>query len=95
MGFYKLTEEAVEDLDRIWRRWLEQWSEVQADEYYNAFFDRFELLAEQPLLYPSVAYIRSGFRKSVCGVDTIFYRVDGEGIEIMGIVGRQDLKNRF
>ena len=56
-----------------------------------AFFDRFELLAEQPYLYQAVDDIREGYRRSVCGVDSIYYQVDGDTVEIMNIIGRQDI----
>lgn len=91
MGFYKVSEDAQVDLDRIWRRGFEDWGETQADKYYAAFFDRFELLAEQPNIHPSADYIHKGYRKSVCGVDTIYYRVVGDMVEIMNILGRQDI----
>lgn len=81
MGLYKVTDDAQADLERIWRRGLKDWDEAQADKYYNAFFDRFALLAEQPYLYPSADYIRKGYRKSVCGIDTIYYRVVGGTVE--------------
>ncbi len=70
-----------------------EWGEAQADEYYNALFDRFEKLGEQPLSYPSVDEIREGYRRSVCGVDSIYYRIDGETVEIMAIIGRQNLED--
>ncbi len=54
------------------------------------FFDRFEQLAKQPYLYQAIDYIREGYRHSVCGIDTIYYRVDGDSVEIMSILGRQD-----
>lgn len=44
-GSYKITKDAQSDLDRIWRRGFKEWNEARADKYYNAFFDRFELLA--------------------------------------------------
>jgi toxin ParE1/3/4 len=28
----------------------------------------------------------------VCGVDSIYYRIEGETVEIMAIIGRQDLE---
>ena len=91
MRNYRLTGEAKADLNRIWRRGLKRWGEAQADEYYNAFFDHFEQLAENPWLYQAVDDIREGYRRSVCGVDSIYYRIDGETIEIMAIIGRQDI----
>ena len=91
MGTYRLTEDAKADLIRIYQRGLREYGEVQADAYYNAFFDRFEFLAEQPLSYPAVDVIRVGYRRSLCGADSIYYRVQGEVVEIMAIIGQQDL----
>ena len=54
------------------------------------FFDRFEQLAKQPYLYQPVDYIRKGYRRSVCGVDSIYYRIEDNTVEIMNIVGNQD-----
>ena len=91
MGHYRLSENAKADLKRIYRRGLRAYGEAQADKYYNAFFDRFEQIAEQPLLYQVVADIRKGYRRSVCGADSIYYRIAGETVEIMAIIGQQDL----
>lgn len=93
MGIYRLTEDAKLDLMRIYSRGLREYGEVQADRYYNDLFDRFEQLAEQPLSYPAVDDIRAGYRRSVCGTDSIYYRVQGETVEIMAIIGQQDLDN--
>ncbi|WP_447971844.1 type II toxin-antitoxin system RelE/ParE family toxin [Nitrospira sp. M1] len=90
MGNYRLSPEAEEDLYRIYQWGCRKHGEAAADEYYLAFFERFEQLAEQPYLYPAVNHIREGYRKSLCGVDTIYYRVVGETVEIMNILGRQD-----
>jgi toxin ParE1/3/4 len=90
MGNYRLTKEAEADLDRIWLYGLEHWGAAEADKYYNALFQRFEELAESPLLYPAVDDLREGYRRSICGVDSIYYRVHGDTVEIMSILGRQD-----
>lgn len=92
MATYRLSEQAKEDLRRIYRRGLREYGEAQADAYYNALFDRFEEIAEQPLLYPAVDDIRAGYRRSVCGVDSIYYRIEGGTVEIMAIIGRQDVE---
>ncbi len=58
------------------------------------FFERFEQLAEQPLQYPAVDEIRLGYRRSVCGVDNIYYHISsGNIVEIMAIIGQQDTGN--
>jgi toxin ParE1/3/4 len=69
---------------------IKKWGEAQADKYYNDFFDRFEQLAKQPCLYQPVDYIRKGYRRSVCGVDSIYYRIEDNTFEIMNILRNQD-----
>ncbi len=90
MGNYKLSEDAKTDLIRIHQRGVREHGQTQADKYYMAFFDRFEQLAEQPYLYQAVDDIREDYRRCVCGVDSIYYRIDGNTVEIMNIIGRQD-----
>jgi toxin ParE1/3/4 len=41
-------------------------------------------------MYQAVEFIRKGYRRSVCGVDSIYYRIEGDTVEIMNILGRQD-----
>jgi toxin ParE1/3/4 len=50
MGTYNLTEDAEDDLHRIWLRGVRDHGEAQADKYYFAFFDLFKKIAEQPYL---------------------------------------------
>ncbi len=90
MESYRLTDEAEADLIRIHQWGVRNHGEAQADRYYNAFFERFEQLAKQPLLYPVVDNIRKGYRRCVCGADSIYYRINGETVEIMAIIGQQD-----
>ena len=90
MGNYKISEEAETDLERIWFYGLETWGLELADQYHAAFFEHFEHLAEQPFLYPSVDDLRPGYRRSICGKDSVFYRMVGETVEIMAILGHQD-----
>ncbi len=90
MGSYKLTPEAKADLRRIYRRGVRDFGEFQADKYYDAFFDRFEELAENAYHYQKLDDIRHGYRRCPCGADSIYYRIDGKDVEIMSIIGRQD-----
>ena len=88
---YKLSLEAKEDLRRIYYYGLKNWGEKQADKYYFAFFEHFELIAKNPHMYQPVDQIRKGYRRSVCGVDTIYFRIDKGVVEIMTIIGQQDI----
>lgn len=45
-----------------------------------------------PYLFPAVSNIKPNYRKCICGVDTIYYKVNGEAIEINAIIGRQDFE---
>ncbi len=90
MGNYKLSEDAKNDLIRIHQYGVRKFGEAQADKYYQAFFDQFERIAEQPYLYQAMDHIRQGYRRCVCGVDSIYYRIEGNMIEIISILGRQD-----
>lgn len=67
MANYRISEHAKADLNRIYRRGVREYGEVLADQYYDAFFDRFEQLAKRPHLYQAVDDIREGYRRSVCG----------------------------
>lgn len=91
MANYRISKEAEEDLRRIYRRGSMEFGEVQADLYFNAMFDRFDDLAERPQMYQAVDHIRAGYRRSVCGVDSIYYRIVNETVEIMRVLGHQDL----
>jgi len=91
MGGYKLTEDAKNDLRRIYRYGVREFGETRADLYYDALFQRFEEIADNPCLYQTVDHIRRGYRRSVCGVDNIFYRIVGDTVEIVAILGRQDI----
>jgi len=52
MQNYKLSETAEADLVRIYHWGFHRYGQTQADQYFTAFFDHFEQLAEQPLSHP-------------------------------------------
>ena len=91
MAKYRLSNEAKNDLIRIHHYGVEKFGLTQADKYFESFFEYFDMIAERPFSFESVDYIKKGYRRCVCGVDSIFYRVNGGWVEIMAIVGRQDL----
>ena len=90
MGRYRLSNEAKEDLIRIHHYGVERFGIKQADKYFDAFFDCFEHIAERPFSFEAVDFIKSGYRRCVCGVDSIYFRNNGDIIEIMAIIGHQD-----
>jgi toxin ParE1/3/4 len=91
MRKYKLSIVAKEDLIRIHHYGVKQFGMKQADRYFESFFVHFELIAKNPQLFESVDFIKPGYRRCVCGVDSIFYKMNDDVVEIMTIIGRQDL----
>lgn len=91
MTKYRLSNHAKEDLIRIHHYGTQKFGMSQADKYFDSFFEQFEIIAQQPFSFKSVDYIRKGYRRCVCGVDNIYFRINENVVEIMAIVGRQDL----
>jgi len=93
MANYKLANEAKEDLIRIHHYGVEKLGMDQADKYFESFFHCFENIAQRPFAFESVDNIKNGCRRFVCGSDSIFFRINNNIVEIMAIIGRQDLNN--
>jgi len=91
MSNYKLSNLAKEDLIRIHQFGIKRFGVIQADKYFERFFEYFDMIAEQPFAFESVDFIKPGCRRCVCGSDSIYYRVLNNCVEIMTIIGRQDL----
>jgi toxin ParE1/3/4 len=90
---YRLSKEAKKDLIRIHHYGVEKFGEIQADRYFDSFFEYFDIIAQRPFSFESVDYIKTGYRRCVCGADSIFYKINNGVVEIMAIIGRQDLNN--
>jgi len=93
MAKYRLSNEAKEDLIRIHQYGVKKFGMAQADKYFESFFECFDIIAQRPFSFESVNSIKKGYRRCVCGSDSIYYKINDEIIEIMTIIGRQDLKN--
>ena len=95
MANYKISQVAKDDLIRIHQFGFENFGVIQADHYFDSFFQQFELIAQNPLMFESVDYIKEGYRRCPCRVDSIFFRILNGEVEIMSIIGRQDLNELF
>lgn len=91
MASYRLSEEAKADLVRIYHFGVRKFGTILADKYFDDFFKCFEMIAERPYSFESVDYIKPGYRRCVCGADSIYFKMNQESVEIMAIIGRQDL----
>jgi len=93
MAKYRLSQAAKEDLIRIHHFGVEKFGMNQADKYFDSFFDYFDIIAQRPFAFESIDYIKEGYRRCVCGSDSIYYRINNDIVEIMAIIGKQDLNN--
>lgn len=97
MATYNLTNKAVEDLNKIWKYTIENWSEEQADKYYNLLLESCQDIANNPELGKNYMGIRNELFGLKSNRHIIFYRIfKDKPIEITRILHeRMDLKNRI
>lgn len=93
MAEYRLSHEASKDLIRIHHYGVEQFGISHADKYFDTLFEYFDIIAKRPFSFESVEFIKPGYRRCVCGTDSIFYKINDNGVDIMAIIGKQDLNN--
>jgi len=93
MAKYRLSNEAKNDLIRIHHYGVKKFGMTQADKYFESFFEYFEIISQRPFSFESVDYIKRDYGRWVCGIDSIYYKINYDVVEIMAIVGRQDLND--
>jgi len=87
---YHLSFESEEDIVRIFEFGLGRFGLQQANKYYDMLFECFDKIASNPFMFPAVTKYRDIERFCVCGVDTIYFNIKNDEIEIITIIGRQD-----
>ena len=97
MAKFYLTNKAVEDLTKIWNYTFDQWSERQADKYYEILLESCQEISTNPSLGKSYSGITPDLLGLRINRHIIFYRkVPKNEIEITRILHeRMDLKNRI
>ena len=90
MGSYRLSKAAERDLRELYRYGVLTFGLAAADRYYDGLEERFEEIAKHPRLYQAVDAIRPGYRCSVYGVHSLYYRETPEGVAIVRILRGQD-----
>lgn len=95
---YKITKEALNDLEKIWLYTFETWSLKQADHYFDLLMNEIEYLSENPKSGKDYSEIRKGYFRSRVKSHFIFYRINtkNEDIEIIRILHQQmDISSRL
>ena len=95
MAKYRLSNEAKNDLIQIHHYGVEKFGMTQADKYFESFFEYFDIISQRPYSFESAEYIKKDYRRCVCGADSIYFKVNEDIIDIMAIVGRQDLNEKL
>ena len=92
MAKYRLSHAAADDLDRLYVYGLLRFGIDRADAYKVGLIERLEHIADSPQQYPAVDDVREGYRRSVYGVNTIYYRVAETHVEIVRVLGRENFE---
>lgn len=95
---YKISKEALADLEKIWLYTFENWSLEQADRYFSLLMDEMEYIAENPNSGKDYNDIRKDYFRSRVKSHFIFYRINTkkEEVEIIRILHQQmDIKTKL
>ena len=97
MSKFKFTNKAVDDITLIWNYTFDNWSENQADTYYNMILQNCKEVANSPELGKNYSGVTENLLGFKAGRHIIFYRkIDETEVEITRILHEQmDLKNRI
>ena len=94
---YYFTNKAVEDLADIWNYTLENWSERQADKYYDLLIMTCTTLANDPKMGKQYDILSEGILGYKIRKHIIFFQIISKReIEIVRILhGMMDLKSKI
>ena len=97
MAKYYLTNRAVQDLSEIWDYTYDEWSEYQADKYYNFLLESCQEVADNPNFGKSYDEIEKDLLGFKSNHHNIFFKVlSVKEIEIERILHeKMDLKSKF
>lgn len=95
---YRISNEAFNDLEKIWLYTFENWSLKQADHYFDLLINEIEYLSKNPESGKDYSKIRKGYCRSRVKSHFIFYKINlkDKEIEIIRILQQQmDISTRL
>ena len=97
MAKYHLTNKAVQDLSEIWDYTYDEWSENQADKYYNFLLKSCQEVSDNPNFGKSYDEIEKDLLGFKSNHHIIFFKVQSaKEIEVERILHeKMDLKSKF
>lgn len=91
---YRISEQAINDLNDIWIYTLNKWSKLQADRYYDLIIDEIEFISDNFLTGKSAEQTRKYYRVTKIKSHLIFYRkVENDIVRILH--QRMNIKKRL
>ena len=82
---FRLTPRAAADLDEIADYTILEWGPAQMEDYLRTLNKRFEWLARNPFAGRERNDVRPGYRSFPEGSHVIFYILNDESVDIIGI----------
>lgn len=94
---YRISKQAINDLNGIWVYTFNKWSKEQADRYYDLIIGEIEFIADNYLIGKSAEQTRKNYRLTKIKSHLIFYRkAKNEIVEVVRILHqRMDIKKRL
>jgi len=94
---YRISQQAIDDLNDIWVYIFNKWSKKQAGIYYDLIMEEIEFIADNYLVGKSAEQTRKNYRVTKIKSHLIFYRkIKNEIVEIVRILHqRMDIKKHM
>ncbi len=94
---YRVSKQAIIDLNDIWIYTLKKWSKEQADRYYDLIIGEIEYITDNFSIGKSAEHTRKNYRVTKVKSHLIFYRkMENDIVEIVRILHqRMDIKKRL
>ena len=94
---YRISKQAINDLNDIWVYTFTKWSKEQADRYYDLIIEEIEFIADNYLIGKSAEQTRKNYRVTKIKSHLIFYRkAENEMVEVVRILHQiMDIKKRL
>jgi toxin ParE1/3/4 len=94
---YRISRQAIEDLDKIWIYTFNKWTKEQADRYFDLIITEIEFLADNFMTGKSAEQTRKNYRITKVKSHLIFFRkAENDIVEIVRILHqRMDIKTHL
>ena len=89
MNRYLLSPAAQADVEQIWAFSVDRWGRDQAEKYLREIQRGIDRVADNPMIGRVRDEVRSGYRRHPVGSHVLFYRVEGNMIDVVRILHKR------